>query len=478
MYCLLADNEPRAEIYAAASKREQAMVLFRDAVAMYQQSPDLFERLQKSGGNPVWNLADPETSSFFRPIASDDGQSGPRPHCALLDEVHEHRDGRMVEMLERGFKSRRQPLLVMTTNSGSDRNSVCWQEHQHAVRVAAGTMTPDDEFTFVGEPIDDSAFAFVCSLDKDDDPLEDPACWIKSNPLLGVTIKEDYLAGVVKQAKQIPGKQNTILRLHFCVWTESDSAWMSRAALESCLADFDPAEHYGKPICLGLDLSATRDLTALAFMVPTGTKIVERENSNGLRVTVQAPTFDAWVEAWTPAETIAARAAQDQAPYEVWRDQGWLNATPGALVRYDILAARVAEAANEYVVRAVAYDSYAFHKHFGPELDALGCTVPLVEHPQGGKRKAAESGLWMPGSVKDLEALILEGRVRILRSPVTISAIMSATIEADPFGNSWFSKRKATNRIDPVVALAMATGAATSGADAGSVYERKDMLVL
>jgi phage terminase large subunit-like protein len=121
----LADGEDRAEVYAAASKKDQAMVLFRDAVAMFQQSPALEKRLTPSGGNPVWNLADLKTGSFFRPISSDDGQSGPRPSCALCDEVHEHRNGTMIEMLERGFKWRHQPLLIMATNSGSDRTTVC-----------------------------------------------------------------------------------------------------------------------------------------------------------------------------------------------------------------------------------------------------------------------------------------------------------------------------------------------------------------
>ena len=139
LYCLVADGEARAEVYAAGSKKDQAMVLFRDAVAMVDQSPALADKITKSGGNPVWNLAYVRASSWFRPISSEDGQSGPRPSCALVDEIHEHKDSRVIEMLERGFKWRRQPILVMATNSGSDRQTVCWQEHQHAVRVAAGT---------------------------------------------------------------------------------------------------------------------------------------------------------------------------------------------------------------------------------------------------------------------------------------------------------------------------------------------------
>ena len=150
--------------------------------------------------------------------------------------------------------------------------------------------------------------------------------------------------------------------------------------------------------------------------------------------------------------------------------------TPGKTIRVDFVAARLAEAATEYEIGSVAYDRYAFRK-FEDECDAMGLTLSFVEHPQGGKRRARpteeqlraakysgeeQQGLWMPGSVKELESLILEGRIRLRRNPVLVSACMSAVIETDPFDNRWFSKRKATNRIDALVALAMAVGAATT----------------
>jgi len=473
MYCLLADGERGAEVFAAASKKEQAMVMFGAAVSMYRQSPALLQRLTPSGGNPIWNLADLKTGSFFRPMSSEDGQSGPLPSCALCDEVHEHRNGTTIEMLERGFKSREQPLLVMITNSGSDRNSVCWQEHDHAVKVAAGTRTPDEDFTFVGEPIDDEEFSFVCGLDRNDDPLEDEACWPKANPLLGVTMPADELRRAVRQAKAIPGKLNGILRLHFCQWTDADTAWISRQTLEGCLADFEPSEHAGSAVFIGADLSASQDLTAIAFVVPTGFAEVAREDGK----TVKLPTFDAWVEAWTPGDTLSERALRDQAPYDVWVQQGWLNAPPGKVIRMDFVAARVAEIAAEYDVKLLAYDAYAFRKNFEPALDEMGLTIPLVEHPQGGKRRAQPTaeqvdaaerdgiaepqGLWMPGSLNELETMLLERRIRLRKSPVLVSAMMAATLERDAFDNRWFSKRKATMRIDATVALAMAVGAAT-----------------
>ncbi len=456
LFGMTADGEAGAQIYAAAAKKEQAGILFQDACKMVRKSKTLEGMLKFSGGmGREFNIAHHPSQSFFRPISKDAGKSGsgPRPHFALCDEVHEHPDRSTMEMLERGFKFRRQPLLLMITNSGSDRNSVCWEEHEHAVKVAAGTRTPDDVFSYVGEIIDDTTFSYVCALDKDDDPLEDKSCWIKANPLLGVTITEEYLGEVVAQAKALPGKLNGILRLHFCEWTDSEEAWMGREALEGVLDDFEPIEeHAGSTVYLGLDLSATQDLTALAFVVPAG------PDGNG------RPTYDAWVEAWTPGATIVERAARDKAPYDIWARDGWLNAVQGSkIIGFEYVAARVAEVASQYDVQMLAFDSFAFNKYFAPALDEAGSTVTLVEHPQGGKRKGPDSGLWMPGSKTELETLILEGRIRLRRSPVLISAMMSATVANDPYGNSWFSKIKSVNRIDALVSLAMAVGAATAG---------------
>jgi phage terminase large subunit-like protein len=496
MYCMLADGEARAEVYAAGKDKAQAMVLFRDAVAMVDQSPAISKRVTKSGGNPVWNLADHKTGSFFRPISKEGASSGPRPSTALCDEVHEHPDGRVIEMLERGFKFRRQPLLIMITNSGTDRNSVCWMEHQHAVNVAAGTKTPDADFTFVGEVIDDATFSFVCALDRKDNPLKDPSCWIKANPLLGVTITEEYLAEVVHQASQIPGKLNGILRLHFCVWTDADEAWLSRDALEEVLAEFDPeVEHADKGVSVGIDLSASKDMTAMAFVVQTGTTEIERPNKDGSTSIVTAPTFDAWIEAWSPGDTLEARALRDKASYVEWHRDGFLHAPPGKLIRLDFVAARLAEIAAGFEIGTAAFDRHTF-RAFEEECAALGLSVNFVEHPQGGRRRAqvtdeqretakregreAPQGLWMPGSVRELEQLILEKRIRLRRNPVLVSACMSAVTVPDPFDNRWFEKRKAVNRIDAVVALAMAVGAATQSAkvDPTSVYEKRGILFL
>jgi phage terminase large subunit-like protein len=472
LYGMTAAGEAGAQIYAAAAKRDQAGILFADAVKMVKQSPALAKRLEFSGGpGREFNIAHHASGSFFRPVSRDTGKtgSGPRPYFVLADEVHELPDRKIIEMLERGFKFRREPLLFMITNSGSDRNSVAWEEHEHAVKVAAGHTEAVNDPTFVGDPLDDTTFSFVCSLDDGDDPLNDPSCWVKANPLLGVTITEEYLRETVAQAKAIPGQLNGILRLHFCVWTDAETAWMTRSTLEPCLAEFDIKQHHGETIWLGLDLSQNRDITALAAVVQTGTDANNK------------PLYDAWIEAWTPRDTMQARELRDKLPYTVWEREGHIHAPYGENISYRHVAQTLAEYAKDYRIQLVAYDRFAF-KRFEEDVIELGLEIEFAEHPQGGMKKgkpteamkqAAEQagkeaeGLWMPGSVRLLEDAMLEGRIRIKRNPVLISAMMSAVIEEDKWGNHWLAKTRSLNKIDAAVALAMAIGAAqTTGNDA------------
>lgn len=471
LYGLMVDNEPGAQIYSAGATKDQAGILFRDAVAMVDKSPDLKGRLKPSGSpGKEYNLAYLKTGSFFRPVSRETKRtgSGPRPHFALVDELHEHADSGIIEILERGFKFRRQPLLFMITNSGFDRNSACWAEHEHAVRVAAGNRDATDaDAHYIGEPLDDTTFSYVCALDPEDDPLNDPSCWIKANPLMGVTITADYLAGVVDQARAIPAKLNGILRLHFCQWTDAKTAWMTRAALEPVMADFEPENHHGARAYIGIDLSQNKDLTAKAVVVETGTVATGPHAGK--------PTYDAWVTAWTPADTVAERELRDRAPYSIWVRDGHLETTPGTSISYRHVAQALAEDAHDYDVVCAAYDRYAFRRGLEPECDDLGLALEFVEHPQGGTKKGKPSetmksaaaaagreaeGLWMPMSVRQLEDLITEGRIRIKTNPVVISALVSAVAEEDRWGNYWLSKRDATQKIDAAVALCMAVGAA------------------
>ncbi len=445
---LTGDGEAGAQIYSAGADMIQANILFQDAVKMVDKSPALLRRIHQSGRNPVWNLADLKTGSFFRPVSRETRKtgSGPRPHMALCDEIHEHPDGGVIETLERGFKFRRQPLLVMITNSGSDRKSICWGERKHAVEVASG------------ERDDDTTFSYVCALDEGDEPFDDPSCWEKANPLLGDVITEEYLAINVKQARDIPAKANGVRRLHFCQWTDAQTAWISQAAWGACedeslcLDDFEGQSCFG-----GLDLSALKDLSAKALVFPDGF------TSGG------DPKFAAFVHGYTPAETLSARMESDNAPYDKWVEQGFVTAAPGKKIRLDYIAADAVRDDDRFGLEMLAYDQFIIDR-FEDEVDALGAELPLVYHPQGWN-KARDGGsnpkfedvrLWMPGSIDMLETLILERRIRFHVNPALRSAVASATFDTSAAELHRFTKAKSTARIDMAVALAMAVGAATA----------------
>lgn len=452
LYGMMADGEAGAQIYSAGATFDQASILFNDAVKMAQQSEDLWEDITPSGNAKILNLVAldrPWRGSFFRPLSREKSKtgSGPRPHFALCDELHEHPDGGIMEMLERGFKFRRQPLLVMITNSGSDRKSVCWEEHVHAIAVAAG------------EKEDDSLFAYVCALDEGDDPLTDETCWIKANPLLDVTITMEYLRGVVQQARDLPSKQNNILRLHFCVWTDAVDAWLTRGAWERVE---DPTlrlgDMRGRKCWAGIDLANRRDMAVKALMFEDGYKDLPHPEDPARKV--RKGRYALFITAYTPGDTLAKRAHEDKAPYELWVRQQYLVATDGPVIRLDIIAHDLVEDSKTYDLQLAAYDRHLF-REFEQELAEMGAPeLPFQDHPQGVARRQ-DNDLWMPGSIDAFEDLVIEERIRIHVNPVLRSAVASSTFWKSPAGLRRFDKAKAVSRIDAAVATAMAAGAAS-----------------
>ncbi len=450
LYMLMNDGEASAEVYAAASKKDQAQVLFKDAVSMRSQSPALSRRSTTQGVNPVYQITfvgKKGDKRYFKPISADSGQSGPRPHCGLCDEVHEHKNRDVIDLLEAGFKFRTQPLLIMATNSGTDRESICWEEHQYAVNVAAGVIDDDTEFTF------------VCALDEGDDWENDPSCWVKVNPLLGSTITEEYLAGRVAMAKKVPGKRNGIARLHFCEWTQSVNAAIKREAWMACKGEVDLAEMISKeyPCYGGLDLSRTRDFTALTL-----TWIIDQ--------TKDAEKFASKTWFWTPADTLLERAGTDEAPYDLWAKDGFIEAVPGQRLRYSWLAKAIASICAKYAPLEIGADQYGLEQ-LQEYLLEDGVSLPVTIHPQGFQKrvldrdKEAPEGeqeiyLWMPHSINMLENALYETRIVIDHNPMLDRCATSVVYAENRTGHRMFDKENAFGRIDGMVSQAMSVGVA------------------
>lgn len=427
LYGLVADGEARAEIYAAATKKDQAMILFRDAVAMVDQSPALSKILGKSGvGASVWNLSYLKTGSFFRPISADDGQSGPRPHVALLDEIHEHKNGYVVEMLRAGTKSRRQALILMITNSGHDKQSVCFQYHDYGAKVSAQQAQ------------DDSFFAYICALDEGEDPLHGENCWEKVNPSLKYGLPGlKYLREQVTQARGMPAKESIVRRLNFCQWVAAANPWISAQAWFACEEKIDIELLLGRRCYGGLDLSSVRDLTALVLhFEPTGDDPFWRQLE--------------WF--WLPNDGLYQKAEQDHVPYIAWRDAGHLQTTEGKTIDKLAVALQCVEIASMFDLQEIAYDRWLIEE-FKALLDREGISLPLMPYGQGYKDMAP--------AVNEYERLIIGQQLRHSGNPVMTWCAANAVVVSDPAGNRKIAKDKSTGRVDGIVAACMSIGRAS-----------------
>ena len=434
---LTSDWEQRAEIYAAASKKDQAMVLFRDAVAMVDQSPALSQVLQKSGGaGKEWLISYLETNSFFRPIASDGAQSGPRPHIGLLDEIHEHKDGTVVEFMRAGTKFRQQALMFMITNSGKDMTTVCYDYHEYGKKVCSGMLE------------DLSFFAFICSLDDGDDPFQSEDCWPKANPSLHHGIPGlKYLREQVTQARGMPSKEATVRRLNFCQWVESSNPIFSADVwLGAADKEFDIDQLRGRRCYGGLDLSSIRDLTAFVLM---------------FEPTEEDPVWRQLEFFWVPGDGISEKEELDRVPYVAWEKAGYIIKTPGKTVNKAFVYEKLVELSGMYDIAAVAFDRWRVEELitdmgksdsgaiFALEEKEIG--IPLVKFGQGFKD--------MSPALEKYEERLLADQLKHSGNPCMTWNAANAVADTDSADNRKPDKRKSTGRIDGIVAAIMASGA-------------------
>jgi len=421
---LVADGEPRAEIYAAATKKDQAMILFRDAVAMHDQSPELEKRLTKSGtGEKAWNLAYLATGSFFRPISSDDGQSGPRPHIALVDEFHEHKTATVLEMMRAGTKSRRQALIFIITNAGASRKSPCWNYHEYGAKVASG------------EALDDSFFPYICALDEEDDPFESEDCWPKANPSLQDANLPGYkyIREQVTEAKGMPSKEAIVRRLNFCQWTDAESPWISHEIWKEAHLDYEVESLRGRRAVAGLDLSSTTDLTGLVFLVEP----IE-----------PGEPWKLVPYAWLPDDNLARRAQQDMVPYVDWKAEGLLETTPGRAISKRIILQKLSAMCDFFDITACAYDRWRIEDLQQMASDDGISLPPMEAFGQGYKD--------MSPAIEQFETMLLNGEIAHNGHKVLTMCAGNAVTVQDGTGSRKLDKEKATGRIDVILAAVMA----------------------
>lgn len=412
LYGLVMDGEQAAEIYSVATGIEQAKILWTDAQRMVEASPELKAIIYQSQNN----LAYEPTLSFFRPVSKEKrGKSGPRPHMALMDEMHEYADSVIVNYYRAGAKRRKQPFFGAITNSGFDRTSICWQHHEHARKVQEGIIE-DDRF-----------FGYVCGLDEGDDPLQDKVCHIKANPNLGIVIQQDYLDRQVVNATNIPAETNTVLRLNFCVWTQAHSAVFERAKWDAC-RHVSESELLGMPCYGGLDLGQSDDFSAWVrlWLLDDG------------RVGVRC-------KFWLPR---AALVKYPDRPYQQWERAGLLIVTEGGTTDLDLVEDTVLADARASGVRELSYDK-KFAQQMALHLEGAG--LVMVDTGQGFQLNEA---------IRKVSEWVVTGNLCHNGNAILGWMADNAVVVTGRYGDVRLDKQHAKDKIDGMSALVMAASRA------------------
>lgn len=418
---LLVDREPGAEIYTCATKKEQAKLAHSDAKAMVKGSQLLANRVR------IWRdaLTVEDANSRYIPLGADaDTLDGLNVHGAICDELHAWKDRKLWDVIETATGARDQPLILAITTAGSGRDNIWWERRQAAINAVNGTAP------------NDAIFGAIYTLDDSDD-WTDERTWIKANPSLGVTVRLDDLRDAAKEAIDVPAKQNAFKRLRLNVPTQQYDLWLDLAKWDACPNELPDLA--GRVCYIGVDLSATRDMTAVAWVFPP------------------LEDFEPWavkVGFFLPAANLLDRCRRDHAPYDLWERQGWLTLTDGDTVDHGAVQKHILEEYQNYAVQKIAFDR------------AMAAPIVTTLREQHGLDVVgySQSIMSMTGPTKEFEMLVESGRLNHGGNPILRYNASNAAVYIDGNENKRPHKAHSSGRIDGVVACIIALGVAVGEA--------------
>lgn len=439
LYMALADGEPGAEVYSGATTLDQAMEVFRPAWLMVDRNPDFRKffgiELGGTAKNPG-NIYRLSLGTRFEPLIGKPGD-GASPHCAIIDEYHEHQSDEFYETMKTGMGARTQPLRLIITTAGVNTSGPCYDKHLDAIKVLSGTQENDE------------LFAIIYGLDEDDDWI-DFRNWRKANPNFGVSVFEDYLRAELRDAMQNAGEQNSKRTKHLNQWMNAGKAWMNMVFWERQKDTSLHLEDFTGQVCwLGLDLANKIDIASLAFIFKT------------------EYGFAFFANHYLPEKTIEL---SHNAHYRKWRDEGFLIQTDGARTDFGRIERDIKEVSNRYVIQELAFDpkeaSYLIQNI--QDWASFEC----IEIGQGPTL--------MSEPMKEMEAAIYAGQdprstnqLRHNGDPV-LTWMMGNVVKkqgrsSGPVKYYYPTKEREADKIDGVVAGIMALSRAMHGADNSQV---------
>jgi phage terminase large subunit-like protein len=379
----------------------------------------------------TYNISVPDNYSKFEPLGADtDTLDGLNVHCALVDEVHAHKDRSMWDILNTATGARTQPLIFAITTAGFDRTTLLADLDDYGKKILEGTLE------------DDGLFPFICTLDDGDD-WQDEAVWEKANPNLGVSIFKEDLKAEMERARNTPSSLNSFLRYRLNVWTESEIGWLTPeqwAFNDHGSIDIDKLK--GRLCYAGLDLAAKRDTTSLVLVFPP--------NGDGSEIYTILPYI------FVPEGTIYERERLERVPWTMWKRQGLVFTTPGLVTDTRFVLKKLEELDKQFQIGDLVYDRWGMDLVV-PRLIEMGWADSAED--QEANRFGIEMGQgWksMSPATKLLEEMALEGKLSHGGNKVLSWMMSNVALKTDDAENVHPSKKKSTGRIDAIISLMMA----------------------
>lgn len=412
LYMLVADGEAGAEIYSAATKRDQAKLIFEEAFNMVKQNVQLRELLKKR----KTDLYFASTFSRFEALSKDSGSmDGLNAHCVIIDELHGVKDRNLYEVLKQSQSARRQPLLIMITTAGTVRECIFDEMYATACNVVDGVFK------------DDTFLPILYELDSREEWTQ-PEAWQKANPALGTIKKLDDLKTKIARAQFNPNELRGVLVKDFNVRDTLSTAWLNFDDIKNP-ERFDLSRFRNKFAIGGVDLSKTLDLTCATLLM----------------VDKQTETRYVTQMYWLPEETLEKRVVEEKIPYDKWRDRGLLRTCAGNTIDYKDVTAWFIEMINKYQIVPVwvYYDAWSA-RYWVEEMKANG--FDMIPCRQGAKT------LSLP--MQQLGADLQAKRIVYNENPILEWCLTNTGVQEDRNGNIVPVKNQAAKqRIDGMASL-------------------------
>lgn len=414
LYGLTCDNEPGAEVYVSATKKDQAKCVFEEAERMRESSPMMRSLIK----NHVNNLFVKQTNSFFRPTSSDKPLDGPNPHFVIFDELHAWREvhRKFYNTMITGGGSRTQPMQLTITTAGDDQSFIWLEEYKHCTGVVLGLFE------------DDSMFVYIAEIDDGDDPL-DERVWAKANPNIGVSVSLEYLRQQAKDAVNKPTFYPVFISKHCNKITSSISKAFDMELWDACegvLSDWRNADAVGSAV----DLGGRDDLASSAFAARF--QVGEEDGKAVNRFEIRSFSY------------IAENASRDMTkqPFAQWIADGYLKQ-------------------SRFPISDLRQDLVELSQTFGAELngyDPAGAQAFAEELQKDGLEpyRFAQNTTMFNEPIKDFLQAVKDRRIVHDGNPLLRWAVNNAVLYMDRRENVMFDKKNSAEKIDPAVAMVMA----------------------